>query len=58
MEKPSRSKSVVEKPTTSLLDRLPFEILYMVFANLKPHDVTQMRLTCGSLADIGLHHLH
>ncbi len=47
----------MEKPTTSTLHRLPVEILHIVFANLKPQDVTQVRLTCGSLADIALHHL-
>lgn len=41
----------------SSFDRLPFEILPMVFANLEPRNVTQMRLTCGLFADIGSHHL-
>jgi len=57
MEQPSRSKNVVEKPTMSPFDRLPIEILHMVFANLEPQDVTQMRLTCGLLADIGCYYL-
>jgi len=57
MEQPSRGKRAVEKSNTSPLARLPVEILNMVFANLKPQDVTRIRLTCGLLADIGLHYL-
>lgn len=57
MENPSRSKGLVVKPATRSLDRLPVETLHMVLANLEPQNVTQIRLTCRLLADIGTHYL-
>lgn len=57
MENPSRSKELVVKPVTRSFDRLPVETLHMVLANLEPQDVTQIRLTCRLLADIGTHYL-
>lgn len=39
------------------MDRLPYELLHMTFAYLRPRDVTQARLVCKSFAEIGSDHL-
>ena len=39
------------------MDRLPVEIVHMVFAHLAPQDATQMRLICKSFSELGLHYI-
>ena len=42
---------------SSPIQQLPLEVLHIIYAYLKPRDVTKMRLQCRVFATVGLHYL-
>ncbi|KAL8820977.1 MAG: hypothetical protein Q9191_007407 [Dirinaria sp. TL-2023a] len=53
------SRHTAQSPVSrrSFMEKLPFEILHMIFAHLRFQDVTNMRRLCKNFAAAGLHRL-
>jgi len=54
---PSRKEHSPGAGEVSKMDRLPNEITHMVFAELKPCDVADLRLVCKTFSVVGLQYL-